>query len=197
MRPRLFVVTGPSGAGKGTLIRKLVAGRPDLAVAVSATTRARRPGEEDGRDYHFLSGEEFQRRVDAGDFLEHVDYVSGHRYGTLREEVDRILGSGRSVVLELETHGAKEVQASLPDAVTIFIEAPSFAELERRLRDRATESAGEIGERLELARRQAEEAGDFDHVVTNDDVGRAIEELGAIVDRALWSPSAAGKLSAP
>ena len=197
MRPRLFVVTGPSGAGKGTLIRKLVAARPDLAVAVSATTRSRRPGEEDGRDYHFLSGEEFQRRVDAGEFLEHVDYVSGHRYGTLREEVDGILASGRSVILELETHGAKEVQASLPDAVTIFIEAPTFAELERRLRDRATESAGEIGERLELARRQAEEAGDFDHVVTNDDVGRAVEELGAIVDRALWSPSAAGKLSAP
>ena len=197
MRPRLFVVTGPSGAGKGTLIRKLVAARPDLAVAVSATTRSRRPGEEDGRDYHFLSGEEFQRRVDAGDFLEHVDYVSGHRYGTLREEVDGILASGRSVILELETHGAKEVQASLPDAVTIFIEPPSFAELERRLRDRATESAGEIGERLELARRQAEEAGDFDHVVTNDDVGRAVEELGAIVDRALWSASAAGKLSAP
>ena len=197
MRPRLFVVTGPSGAGKGTLIRKLVAARPDLAVAVSATTRPRRPGEEDGRDYHFLSGEEFQRRVDAGDFVEHVDYVSGHRYGTLREEVDGILASGRSVILELETHGAKEVQASLPDAVTIFIEPPSFAELERRLRDRATESAGEIGERLELARRQAEEAGDFDHVVTNDDVGRAVEELGAIVDRALWSASAAGKLSAP
>ena len=197
MRPRLFVVTGPSGAGKGTLIRRLVAARPDLAVAVSATTRPRRPGEEDGRDYHFLSGEEFQRRVDVGDFLEHVDYVSGHRYGTLREEVDGILASGRSVILELETHGAKEVQASLPDAVTIFIEPPSFAELERRLRDRATESAGEIGERLELARRQAEEAGDFDHVVTNDDVGRAVEELGAIVDRALWSASAAGKLSAP
>ena len=197
MRPRLFVVTGPSGAGKGTLIRKLVAARPDLAVAVSATTRPRRAGEEDGRDYHFLTGEEFQRRVDAGDFLEHVDYVSGHRYGTLREEVDGILASGRSVILELETHGAKEVQASLPDAVTIFIEPPSFAELERRLRDRATESAGEIGERLELARRQAEEAGDFDHVVTNDDVGRAVEELGAIVDRALWSASAAGKLSAP
>jgi len=197
VRPRLFVVTGPSGAGKGTLIRKLVAARPDLAVAVSATTRPRRPGEEGGRDYHFLSGEEFQRRVDAGAFLEHVDYVSGHRYGTLREEVDRILASGRSVILELETHGAKEVQASIPDAVTIFIEAPTFAELERRLRDRATESAGEIGERLELARRQAEEAGDFDHVVTNDDVGRAVEELGAIVDRALWSTSAAGKLSAP
>jgi guanylate kinase len=196
VRPRLFVATGPSGAGKGTLIRKLVARRPDLAVAVSATTRARRPGEEDGRDYHFLSGEEFQRRVDAGEFLEHVSYVSGHRYGTLREEVDRILGSGRSVVLELETHGAKEVQASLPDAVTIFIEPPSFAELERRLRDRATESAGEIGERLELARRQAEEAGDFDHVVTNDDVARAVAELDAIVSRVLREPSAAGKLPA-
>jgi guanylate kinase len=193
VRPRLFVVTGPSGAGKGTLIRKLVASRPDLAVAVSATTRALRPGEQDGREYHFLSGEEFQRRVDAGEFLEHVDYVSGHRYGTLRSEVDRILSSGKSVVLELETHGAKEVQATLPDAVTIFIEAPSFAELERRLRERATESAGEIDERLELARRQAEEAGDFDHVVTNDDVDRAVGELGVIVDHAL----AAGKLRTP
>ena len=197
MRPRLFVVTGPSGAGKGTLIRKLVAERDDLAVAVSATTRDRRPGEEDGRDYHFLSEDEFLRRVEAGDFLEHVEYVSGHRYGTLRDEVDRILGSGRSVVLELETEGAKEVQRSSPDAVTVFVQAPSFAELERRLRDRATESAGEIGERLELARRQAEEAGDFDRVVTNDDLARAVAELGAIVDQALREPSAAGKLRTP
>jgi guanylate kinase len=197
VRPRLFVVTGPSGAGKGTLIRKLVAERDDLAVAVSATTRDRRPGEEDGRDYHFLSEDEFLRRVEAGEFLEHVEYVSGHRYGTLRDEVDRILGSGRSVVLELETEGAKEVQRSSPDAVTVFVQAPSFAELERRLRDRATESAGEIGERLELARRQAEEAGDFDRVVTNDDLARAVAELGAIVDRALREPSAAGKLPSP
>ena len=197
MRPRLFVVTGPSGAGKGTLIRKLVESRPDLAVAVSATTRALRPGEKDGREYHFLAADEFQRRLDAGEFLEHVDYISGHRYGTLREEVDRILASGRSVVLELETQGAKEVQASVPDAVTVFVEPPSFAELERRLRERATESAGEIGERLELARRQAGEAGDFDHVVTNDDVGRAVDELSAIVDRALSTPSAVGKLRAP
>jgi guanylate kinase len=197
VRPRLFVVTGPSGAGKGTLIQKLVAGRSDLAVAVSATTRPLRHGEEEGREYYFLSAEEFQRRVDGGEFLEHVDYVSGHRYGTLGEEVERILASGRSVVLELETRGAKEVQAALPDAVTIFVEPPTFAELERRLRERATESAGEIGERLELARRQAEEAGDFDHVVTNDDVERAVGELGAIVDKALWSASAAGKLRAP
>jgi guanylate kinase len=191
VRPRLFVVTGPSGAGKGTLIRRLVERRRDLAVAVSATTRARRPGEEDGRDYHFLSEGEFQRRVEAGDFLEHVDYVSGQRYGTLRDEVERILASGRSCVLELETQGAKEVQATMPEATTIFVRPPSFAELERRLRERATESAGEIGERLALARRQGREAGDFDHVVTNDDVERAVGEIEAILERALSQPSAA------
>jgi guanylate kinase len=194
---RLFVVTGPSGAGKGTLIRRLVERRPDLAVAVSATTRERRPGEEHGCEYLFLAEEEFERRVEAGDFLEHVTYVSGHRYGTLREEVERIAASGRSPLLELETQGAKEVQAAAPDAVTVFVQAPSFAELERRLRERATESAGEIGERLALARRQAEEAGDFDYVVTNDDVERAVDELESIVDEALaCGPSAAGKLRA-
>ncbi|HSK14939.1 MAG TPA: guanylate kinase [Gaiellaceae bacterium] len=196
MPPRLFVVTGPSGAGKGTLIRALVERRSDLAVAVSATTRARRPGEEDGREYRFLTEEEFERRVAAGGFLEHVTYVSGHRYGTLREEVDRIRSSGRSCVLELETQGAKAIAATDPDAVTIFVQAPSFDELERRLRERATESAGEIGERLALARRQAEEADDFDHVVTNDDVVRAVGEIGAIVDEELCGSRAAGKLRA-
>lgn len=196
MPPRLFVVTGPSGAGKGTLIRALVERRSDLAVAVSATTRARRPGEEDGREYRFLTEEEFERRVAAGEFLEHVTYVSGHRYGTLREEVDRIRSSGRSCVLELETQGAKAIAATDPDAVTIFVQAPSFDELERRLRERATESAGEIGERLALARRQAEEADDFDHVVTNDDVVRAVGEIGAIVDEELCGSRAAGKLRA-
>ncbi len=198
MRPRLFVVTGPSGAGKGTLIRALVGRRPDLAVAVSATTRERRPGEVDGREYTFLTDEEFERRVGAGDFLEHVTYVSGHRYGTLKDEVERIVGEGHSPILELETQGAKEVQATAPDAVTIFVQAPSFGELERRLRERDTESAGEIGERLDLAKRQAEEADDFDHVVTNDDVERAVSELEAIIDAAIAGrPDPAGKLSAP
>jgi len=198
VRPRLFVVTGPSGAGKGTLIRALVGRRPDLAVAVSATTRERRPGEADGREYTFLTDDEFQRRVEAGEFLEHVTYVSGHRYGTLKDEVERIAGEGRSPILELETQGAKEVQATAPDAVTIFVQAPSFGELERRLRERDTESAGEIGERLTLARRQAEEADDFDHVVTNDDVERAVGELEAIIDAAIAGrPDPAGKLSAP
>ena len=198
MRPRLFVVTGPSGAGKGTLIRALVGRRPDLAVAVSATTRERRPSEADGREYTFLTDDEFQRRVGAGEFLEHVTYVSGHRYGTLKDEVERIVGEGRSPILELETQGAKEVQATAPDAVTIFVQAPSFGELERRLRERDTESAGEIGERLALARRQAQEADDFDHVVTNDDVERAVSELEAIIDAAIAGrPDPAGKLSAP
>jgi guanylate kinase len=179
--PRLFVVTGPSGAGKGTLIAALLARRPDLEVAVSATTRPLRPGEEDGREYHFLSEEEFVRRVAAGEFVEHVVYVSGQRYGTLRSEVERIQARGHSCVLELETMGARAVQASEPGCVTVFIAAPSYEELERRLRERDTESAGEIGERLALAKRQMEEAPDFDYVVTNDDVGRAVAELEQIV----------------
>lgn len=177
------MVTGPSGAGKGTLIRALLDRCDELAVAISATTRPRRPGERDGREYYFLSEPEFRRRVEAGEFLEHVVYVSGQQYGTLNAEVDRILASGRSCVLELETQGAKAVAAKRPGVITVFIAAPGFEELERRLRERATESAGEIGERLELARRQMDEAADFDHVVVNDDVDRAVEELLGIVCR--------------
>jgi guanylate kinase len=190
--PKLFVITGPSGAGKGTLIKALLERRSDLELAVSATTRARRPGEEDGKDYHFLSEEEFLERVERGEFLEHVVYVSG-RYGTLRSEIERIFAARRSCALELETVGAKKVQASWPGAVTIFIAAPSFEELERRLRERATESSGVIEERLEVARRQMEEADDFAYVVVNDDVERAVEELDGIVTKELAS---VGRLSA-
>jgi guanylate kinase len=184
------VVTGPSGAGKGTLIRKLAERRPDIEVAVSATTRPRREGEENGRDYYFLDEAEFLARVDRGDFLEHVEYVSGHRYGTLRSEVERILGRGRNCVLELETQGARRVKGDLPASVTIFVEAPSYAELDRRLRERATESTGEIEERLELARRQTAEAPDFDYRIVNADVERAVEELAALIDRVLTERSA-------
>jgi guanylate kinase len=181
---KLFVVTGPSGAGKGTLIKGLLARRSDLALAVSATTRARRAGEVEGRDYYFLAEADFLARVERGEFLEHVVYVSG-RYGTLRSEVDRIFAAGKSCVLELETVGARKVQETSPDAVTIFIAAPSFEELERRLRERATESSGVIEERLDVARRQMEEARYFGHVVVNDDVDRAVDELDEIVTRAL------------
>jgi guanylate kinase len=154
-------------------------------VAVSATTRPLRPGEVDERDYYFLSEEEFGRRVRAGEFLEHVVYVSGQRYGTLRAEVERVFKSGRSCVLELETKGARAVRDAMPAAVTIFVAPPSFEELARRLRERATESAGEIGERLELARRQMEEAGDFQHTILNDDLERALAELTAVVTHEL------------
>ena len=183
-RGRLVVITGPSGAGKGTLIRKLVERRPDLEVAVSATTRPRRESEEDGVHYYFLSEEEFVQRIERGEFLEHVRYVSGHRYGTLRSEVERIRAAGKSCILELETEGARRVKELEPDSGTIFVTTPSFDELERRLRDRATESAGEIGERLELARRQTEEKDDFEHVVVNDDLERAVGELDELIARA-------------
>ena len=187
----VFVVTGPSGAGKGTLEKALLDRRADLELAVSATTRDRRPSEQDGREYWFLSPEEFERRVEAGDFLEWVPYV-GNKYGTLRSEIDRIATAGRVPLLDLEIEGALNVRDSVPGAVTVFVDAP-LDELERRLRERATESTGEIGERLELAREQKTRAGEFDYVVENRDLGRAVEELLTIVDREL---AAAGSMQA-
>jgi guanylate kinase len=189
----VFVITGPSGAGKGTLIRALLGRVAHLEVAVSATTRHRRLGEEDGREYWFLSDAEFVRRVHEGDFLEHVTYVSGKRYGTLRSEVDRIAGEGKIPVLELETEGALNVKDDVPGAVTIFITAP-IPELERRLRERASESEGEIGERIGLARKQLAQAEQFDHVVVNDDLERATRELEEVVRREL---ATAGTMSRP
>jgi guanylate kinase len=178
--PPVLVVTGPSGAGKGTLIRELVERVPGIEVTVSATTRERRRGEEDGREYWFLTDDEFLARVERGEFLEHVEFVSGHRYGTLRSELDRIAANGHVPLLELETEGALRVKREVPGAVTIFISA-RVDELERRLRERATESAGEIGERIELARKQLEQAGEFDHVIENDDLERAVAELTTLV----------------
>jgi guanylate kinase len=177
----VFVITGPSGAGKGTLIKGLGERVPDVEVAVSATTRAQRPGEVNGTDYWFLSDEEFTRRVAAGAFLEHVSYVSGRRYGTLRSELARIADNGRVCVLELELEGALDVQANVSGSVTIFI-AADVPELERRLRARATESTGEIGERIALARAQLEQAHRFRYMVRNDELERATAALAAIVE---------------
>ena len=178
--PAALVVTGPSGAGKGTLIRELVERVPGIEVTVSATTRERRRGEVDGRDYWFLSTEEFLERAARGEFLEHVEYVSGHRYGTLRSELERIAAHGRVPLLELETEGAKRVKRRIDGAVTVFVTAP-VAELERRLRERATESSGVIDDRLQKAREQLAEASDFDYVVQNDDREQAAEALATIV----------------
>ena len=178
--PAVLVVTGPSGAGKGTLIHELVERVPGIEVTVSATTRERRGGEEDGREYWFLYDDDFLARVARGEFLEHVEFVSGHRYGTLRPELDRIASSGHVPLLELETEGALRVKHGVPGAVTIFISA-RVEELERRLRERATESSGEIDERIELARKQLEQAGEFDHVIENDDLERAVGELTTLV----------------
>lgn len=180
----MFVITGPSGAGKGTLIKALVERLPLLEVAVSATTRPLRPGESDGTEYWFLSEEEFLARIEAGSFLEHVQYVSGKRYGTLRSEIHRIGREGRVCVLELELDGALHVQAEVSGSVTIFI-AADVPELERRLRERATESTGEIGERIALARHQLEQAHRFRYMLRNDDVHRATEVLCAVVEREL------------
>jgi guanylate kinase len=180
----VFVITGQSGAGKGTLIERLLRDFPQLQLAVSATTRARRPGEIDGVHYYFISDEEFDRRLETGEFVEYHIFPWGQRSGTLVSEIQRIADDGNACVLELETEGALIVAEREARAVTIFVTAP-IDELERRLRERATESAGEIGERLQVARKQLEVADRFDYRVENDDLERASAELAGIVRRLL------------
>jgi guanylate kinase len=177
---KVFVITGPSGVGKGTLIERLLERIPDLELSVSATTRTPRAGEVDGRDYYFLTPEEFERRVEAGDFLEHATY-SGHRYGTLREEVERRLEEGRSVVLEIEVEGARQVREAMPEAVQIFIAPPDPKALRNRLEARGTDSAEAIERRLRTAEIELEAQGDFPHVVVNDEVQKASTELEGLV----------------
>jgi guanylate kinase len=180
----VFVITGQSGAGKGTLIERLLRDFPQLQLAVSATTRTRRPGEIDGVHYYFISDEEFDRRLETGEFVEYHIFPWGQRSGTLVSEIQRIADDGNACVLELETEGALIVAEREARAVTIFVTAP-IDELERRLRERATESAGEIGERIRVARSQLEVADRFDYRVENDDLERASAELAGIVRRLL------------
>jgi guanylate kinase len=194
-RPLVVVVTGTSGAGKGTLEKILLSRMPDVfELAVSATTRERRPTEKHGREYYFLSDHEFDRLVEDDEFLEYVELPWGARSGTLRSEIDRIQGQGKVPLLDLETDGAIRVKDTIPGSVTVFVDAPSFDELERRLRARATESSGEIGERLELARRQREQRDRFDYVIVNEDVDRAADELEGIVRKELQT---AGTMTRP
>ncbi len=177
---RVFVITGPSGVGKGTLIRGLMERLPQLELSVSATTRPARPGEQDGRDYHFLVPEEFERRVQAGDFVEHADYA-GRRYGTLRSELDERVRAGVPVVLEIEVQGARQVRAAAPEALQVFIAPPSLEALRTRLIGRGVDGAEEVERRLGVAEQEVRAQSEFAHVVVNDRLDDALEELVAVV----------------
>jgi guanylate kinase len=178
--PKVFVITGPSGVGKGTLIRGLLERVPELELSVSATTRSPRPGEENGADYHFLTPEEFDAHVAAGDFVEHATY-SGNRYGTLRAELERRLQTGAGVVLEIEVQGARQVRAAMPEAVAVFIAPPSREALRARLIGRGTDSAEQVDARLQTAERELEAQPEFRHVVVNDRLEEATDALVSIV----------------
>jgi guanylate kinase len=188
---RVFVITGPSGVGKGTLIRTLRERMPELELSVSATTRGPRPGEEDGVDYHFLTDADFQRRVDAGEFVEHATY-SGRRYGTLREELERRLRAGAPVVLEIEVQGARQVRETMPEALQVFIAPPSREALRARLVGRGTDDAEQVDARLRTAEAELAAQDEFAHVVVNDRLEDAVDELTAIVRAALDRPPDGG-----
>jgi guanylate kinase len=188
---RVFVITGPSGVGKGTLIRSLRARLPEIELSVSATTRPPRPGERDGLDYHFLSEAEFERRVAAGDFVEHAEYA-GHRYGTLRSELERRLRAGIPVVLEIEVQGARQVRSALPEAVLAFIAPPSPEALRERLIGRGTDDPDGVAARLCTAERELAAQSEFPHVIVNDRLETAVRELESIVRHALGDQPAAG-----
>jgi guanylate kinase len=181
---RVFVITGPSGVGKGTLIRGLLERIPELELSVSATTRPPRPGERDGSHYHFLSPEEFERRVRDGEFVEHATY-SGRRYGTLRSELERRTDDGAPVVLEIEVQGARQVREAMDDALQVFIAPPSLDALRARLVGRGTDDPEQVEQRMQTAERELAARPEFAHVVVNDRLEQATDELVAIVRNAL------------
>jgi guanylate kinase len=180
----VFVITGPSGVGKGTLIRGLMERLPALELSVSATTRAPRAGERDGEHYHFLSGEEFERRVAAGEFVEHADYAA-RKYGTLRSELEDRVRAGVPVVLEIEVQGARQVRTAMPEAVQVFIAPPSLAALRARLIGRGTDDPAEVERRLRVAEQELAAQPEFEHVVVNDRLDEALERLTTIVAKEL------------
>jgi guanylate kinase len=191
---KVFVITGPSGVGKGTLIRGLLERIGALELSVSATTRSPRPGEVDGDHYHFMTPEEFDARVRAGDFIEHAEY-SGNRYGTLRSELERRVTAGVPVVLEIEVQGARQVRSTLPDAVQVFIAPPSKEALRARLVGRGTDDAEQVNERLRTAERELEAQPEFGHVVVNDRLEDATAQLASIIERSLaGAPAPAANL---
>jgi guanylate kinase len=184
--PKVFVITGPSGVGKGTLIRTLLARIPELELSVSATTRRPRLGETHGVDYHFLDDAEFEHRVQEGEFVEHATY-SGRRYGTLRSDLDQRLARGAPVVLEIEVQGARQIAETMPEAVRIFIAPPSEDALRTRLVGRGTDAPEDVEKRLETAREELHAQQEFPHVVYNDRLDDAVAALEEVVRTALAS----------
>lgn len=180
-----LVLAAPSGAGKTTLARMLVEGTPGLVFSISATTRPPRPREQDGRDYHFVDDETFSRMIERNELAEWA-VVHGRRYGTPRREITAALDSGRTVVLDIDVQGARQVRRMFADALLIFVLPPSADELARRLTGRASEDGAERRRRLANARREIAAAPEFDYVVVNDDLGRAYGDIEAIV-RAEWA----------
>jgi guanylate kinase len=175
------VIAGPSGVGKGTVVRRVLELVPGLYLSVSATTRAPRPSERDGVDYHFVSEAEFDRMIRDGELLEWAD-IFGHRSGTPAGPVREVVGGGGGVLLELDVEGARQVREAEPGAVLILLEPPTLGELERRLRSRGTEDEADLRTRLDKAEWELEQRSWFDHVVTNDDLERAAGEVAAIID---------------
>jgi guanylate kinase len=186
---RVFVITGPSGVGKGTLIRGLLERVPQLGLSISATTRAPRPGETQGVDYHFLGPEEFEQRVANGEFVEHATY-SGRRYGTLRAELEDRLRRGEPVVLEIEVQGARQVREAMPEALQVFIAPPSREALRARLVGRGTDPPDQVDARLRTAEGELESQSEFSHVVVNDRLEDALDELVDIVRGEVGAASA-------
>jgi guanylate kinase len=181
VNPFPLILSAPSGAGKTTIAKALLARRNDLGYSVSCTTRAPRPGEADGRDYTFLSREQFLERRRRGEFAESAE-VHGHLYGTLRSEVERVLASGRHVVMDIDVQGALQFKAAFPAAVTVFVLPPSADVLLRRLRERRTESPEQLVARLRSAVDELRAVEEYRYVVVNDEVQRAVAKVGAIID---------------
>lgn len=181
-KPRLFVVSGPSGVGKSTVLRRVVPRVPGLSFVVSHTTRKRRQGEEDGRDYHFVTEAEFGALVAAGAFVEWA-FVHDHRYGTSRKSLESS-GAGGDLLIEVDVQGARALREEIPGAVSIFIAPPEFTDLRDRLTGRGRESEAEVRRRLRTAESEMPQAGDYEHCIVNDDLETTVREIVSVIERA-------------